>query len=96
MPYVRTRRRQKKGRKQVLDFAGLKRGKAGYTFSNRREQELNEKKCMTKAEKQNVIEKLWLNHYYDTLFAKGLISESDRNRMRNRINQRRPRKGLER
>ena len=57
---------------------------------------MNEKKCMTEAEKQNVIDKLWLNYYNDTLFAKGLISESDRNRMRNRINQRKPRRGLER
>lgn len=54
------------------------------------------KKCMSEAEKQNVIDKLWLNYYNDTLFARGLISESDRNRMRNRISQRKPGIGLER
>ena len=51
---------------------------------------------MSEAEKQNVIDKLWLNYYNDTLFARGLISESDRNRMRNRISQRKPGRGLER
>ena len=48
------------------------------------------KKHMSEAEKQNVIDKLWLNYYNDTLFARGLISETDRNRMRNRINNRKP------
>ena len=48
------------------------------------------KKNWTEAEKQNVIDKLWLNYFNDTLFDKGLISEDDRNRMRNRINQRKP------
>ena len=57
------------------------------------------KKNWTEAEKQNVIDKLWLNYFNDTLFDKGLISEDDRNRMRNRINQRKPhakRKSVER
>ena len=44
----------------------------------------------TQTEKQNVIDKLWLNYFNDTLFAKGLISETDRNRMRNRISARTP------
>ena len=48
------------------------------------------KKHISEVEKQNVIDKLWLNYYNDTLFARGLISETDRNRMRNRINQRKP------
>ena len=48
------------------------------------------KKNWTASEKQNVIDKLWLNYFNDTLFDKGLISEDDRNRMRNRINQRKP------
>lgn len=48
------------------------------------------KKNWTAFEKQNVIDKLWLNYFNDTLFAKGLISETDRNRMRNRINARTP------
>lgn len=57
------------------------------------------KKNWTASEKQNVIDKLWLNYFNDTLFDKGLISEDDRNRMRNRINQRKPqatRRGVER
>ena len=57
------------------------------------------KKNWTASEKQNVIDKLWLNYFNDTLFDKGLISEDDRNRMRNRINQRKPhakRKSVER
>ena len=48
------------------------------------------KKNWTEAERQNVIDKLWLNYFNDTLFDKGLISEDDRNRMRTRINQRKP------
>ena len=28
-----------------------------------------------------IIEQLWLNYYNDTLFAKGLITEDQRNRM---------------
>ena len=57
------------------------------------------KKNWTEGEKQNVIDKLWLNYFNDTLYDKGLISEDDRNRMRNRINHRKSqtkRKGLER
>ena len=48
------------------------------------------KKNWTASEKQNVIDKLWLNYFNDTLFARGLISETDRNRMRNRISARTP------
>ena len=29
-----------------------------------------------------IIEQLWLNYYNDTLFAKGLITEDQRNRIR--------------
>ena len=57
------------------------------------------KKNWTEGEKQNVIDKLWLNYFNDTLYDRGLISEDDRNRMRNRINHRKPqtkRNGLER
>ena len=31
--------------------------------------------------KQVIIEQLWLTYYNDTLFAKGLITEDERNRM---------------
>ena len=37
---------------------------------------------MTDQKKQAVIEQLWLTYYNDTLFAKGLINEEQRNKMR--------------
>ena len=37
---------------------------------------------MTDQKKQAVMEQLWLTYYNDTLFAKGLITEDQRNRMR--------------
>ena len=37
---------------------------------------------MTDQKKQVVIEQLWLTYYNDTLFAKGLITEEQRNKMR--------------
>lgn len=37
---------------------------------------------MTDQKKQAVIEQLWLTYYNDTLFAKGMITEDQRNRMR--------------
>ena len=41
-----------------------------------RKQFMNEKK------KQAVIEQLWLTYYNDTLFAKGVITEDQRNKLR--------------
>ena len=38
--------------------------------------------------KQAVIERLWLTYYNDTLFAKGLITEEQRNKMRIKIRNR--------
>ncbi len=35
--------------------------------------------------KQDVIDRLWLQYFNDTLYAQGLISEEERNRMRIRI-----------
>ena len=43
---------------------------------------------MTEQKKQAVIEQLWLTYYNDTLFAKGLITEEQRNKMRKRIKNR--------
>ena len=40
------------------------------------------KPVMTEQKKQAVIEQLWLTYYNDTLFAKGLITEEQRNKMR--------------
>lgn len=40
------------------------------------------KQGMNEQKKQAVIEQLWLTYYNDTLFAKGMITENQRNRMR--------------
>ena len=40
------------------------------------------KQGMNEQKKQAVIEQLWLTYYNDTLFAKGMITEEQRNRMR--------------
>lgn len=40
------------------------------------------KQGMNEQKKQAVIEQLWLTYYNDTLFAKGMITEDQRNRMR--------------
>ena len=37
---------------------------------------------MNEQKKQAVIEQLWLTYYNDTLFAKGMITEEQRNKMR--------------
>lgn len=45
-------------------------------------------KKMTEQKKQAIIEQLWLTYYNDTLFAKGLITEEQRNKMRIKIKSR--------
>ena len=40
------------------------------------------KQSMNEQKKQAVIEQLWLTYYNDTLFAKGMITEDQRNKMR--------------
>ena len=40
------------------------------------------KRGMNEQKKQAVMEQLWLTYYNDTLFAKGLITEEQRNKMR--------------
>lgn len=53
------------------------------------------KKKMTEAEKQNVIDQLWLHYFNQTLYDKGMISEHDFMRMKTHINCRKP-KAIER
>lgn len=36
--------------------------------------------------KKQVAEQIWLLYYNETLYEKGLITETERNRMRNKIN----------
>ena len=40
---------------------------------------------MTEQKIQSIIELLWLTYYNDTLFARGAITEDQRNKMRLRI-----------
>ena len=40
------------------------------------------KQFMNEQKKQAVIEQLWLTYYNDTLFAKGVITEDQRNKLR--------------
>ena len=40
------------------------------------------KQGMNDQKKQAVMEQLWLTYYNDTLFAKGMITEEQRNKMR--------------
>ena len=46
------------------------------------------KQFMNEQKKQAVIEQLWLTYYNDTLFAKGMITEEQRNKMRMMIKSR--------
>ena len=46
------------------------------------------KSGMTEQKRQTVIEQLWLTYYNDTLFAKGMITEQQRNKMRLMIKRR--------
>ena len=49
----------------------------------------NEKRVpMTEQKKESVLEKLWLSYYHDTLYAKGVITEAERNKMRVKIKNR--------
>ena len=43
---------------------------------------------MTEEKKQSVLDQLWLTYYNDTLYAKGLITEQERNKMRVKIRNR--------
>ena len=55
------------------------------TFSNLHEKE---KPPMSERQKQAVLEQLWLTYYNDTLFAQGVITEDEYNKMRVKIKSR--------
>ena len=40
----------------------------------------------TEQKKKHAVEQIWLHYYNQTLFEKGLITETERNRMSNLIN----------
>ncbi|MEA4965327.1 MAG: hypothetical protein VB055_05840 [Oscillospiraceae bacterium] len=46
---------------------------------------LPRKHSITAQNQQSVMEQLWLTYYNDTLYEKGVITETERNRMRIRI-----------
>lgn len=45
----------------------------------------NTNKKMSEQKKQSIIEQLWLSYYNDTLYANGVITEAERNKMRIKI-----------
>ena len=46
----------------------------------------------TEQEKNAIMERLWLTYFNDTLYNRGIITESSYNQMRNWINSRKPQK----
>jgi hypothetical protein len=49
-----------------------------------------EKELTVEQRKKEMAELMWLNYFNQTLFEKGLITEIERNRMKNSISRRRP------
>ena len=49
-----------------------------------------ERNIAREAEKRNVVEKMWLNYYNDTLLEKALITEPQHRKMKVRISRRTP------
>ena len=51
-------------------------------------EKIKSRKPLNEQEIQTVIQQLWLTYFNDTLFAQGLITEEQRNRIRLRIKNR--------
>ena len=51
---------------------------------------MNDTPTVQTVSKQDVIERLWLQYFNDTLYAQEFISETERNRMRVKIKARTP------
>lgn len=49
-----------------------------------------ERELTIEQQKKNMAELMWLNYFNQTLFEKGLITETERNRMKISISRRRP------
>ena len=45
----------------------------------------NPHRKMTEGQKESVMERLWLNYYNEALYAKGAITEEERNKMKVQI-----------
>lgn len=49
-----------------------------------------EKNHQQEQKKKDMAELMWLNYFNQTLFERGLITENERNRIKNTISRRRP------
>ena len=49
-----------------------------------------EKDVTIEQQKKELAELMWLNYFNQTLYEKGLISENERNKMKNNISRRKP------
>ena len=49
-----------------------------------------EREVTMEQRKVEMAELMWLNYFNQTLYEKGLISETERNRIKNNISRRRP------
>lgn len=49
-----------------------------------------EKDVTIEQQKTELAELMWLNYFNQTLYEKGLISENERNKMKNNISRRKP------
>ena len=49
-----------------------------------------EKAMTNEQQKKAMVEKLWLNYFNQTLYEKGYLTEAQRNRLKNRIDSRKP------
>lgn len=47
-------------------------------------------KLTNEQRRKEMAEKLWLNYFNDTLYAQGVITEAERNRIKNKISSRKP------
>ena len=53
-----------------------------------------EKDLTAEQKRTEMAELMWLNYFNQTLYEKGLISETERNRIKNNISRRRPSRKL--
>lgn len=49
-----------------------------------------EKELTAEQRKKDMAELMWLNYFNQTLYEKGLITEAERNKIKNDISRRRP------
>ena len=49
-----------------------------------------EKELTAEQRKKDMAELMWLNYFNQTLYEKGLITETERNKIKNDISRRRP------